>query len=105
MKISADSQYALINRASENGPQAVRVQTCCFPRTVACGVRGKIHTQSAHNVVIAQEIQLLDLTTEQIVRKYSGHNQSKHVIRSCFGGVEGNFIVSGSEGTSPATCL
>ncbi|KAI0807887.1 WD40 repeat-like protein [Fomes fomentarius] len=65
VKISADSQYALINRASENGPQA--------------------------------EIQLLDLTTEQIVRKYSGHNQSKHVIRSCFGGVEGNFIVSGSE--------
>ena len=48
----------------------------------------------------AQEIQLLDLATEQVVRKYSGHSQSKHVIRSCFGGVEGNFIVSGSEGAS-----
>ncbi|EJF66274.1 WD40 repeat-like protein [Dichomitus squalens LYAD-421 SS1] len=65
VKISQDSQYALINRASENGPPA--------------------------------EIHLLDLASEQVVRKYSGHSQSKHVIRSCFGGVEGNFVVSGSE--------
>ncbi|RDX46846.1 WD40 repeat-like protein [Lentinus brumalis] len=65
VKISADSQYALINRASESGPPA--------------------------------EIHLLDLATEQVVRKYAGHSQSKHVIRSCFGGVEGNFVVSGSE--------
>ena len=49
----------------------------------------------------SQEIQLLDLATEQVVRKYAGHSQSKHVIRSCFGGVEGNFVVSGSEGMSP----
>ncbi|KAI0780438.1 WD40 repeat-like protein [Trametes elegans] len=65
VKISQDSQFALINRASENGPPA--------------------------------EIHLLDLSTEQVVRKYSGHSQSKHVIRSCFGGVEGNFVLSGSE--------
>nr|ANC28035.1 WD-repeat protein [Polyporus umbellatus] len=65
VKISQDSQYALINRASESGASA--------------------------------EIHLLDLNTEQVVRKYAGHSQSKHVIRSCFGGVEGNFIVSGSE--------
>ena len=49
----------------------------------------------------AQEIQLLDLATEQVVRKYSGHSQSKHVIRSGFGGVDSNFVVSGSEGSSP----
>ncbi|KAI0672732.1 WD40 repeat-like protein [Trametes maxima] len=65
VKISQDSQYALINRASENGPPA--------------------------------EIRLLDLNTEQVVHKYTGHSQSKHVIRSCFGGVEGNFVLSGSE--------
>ncbi|KAI0371689.1 WD40 repeat-like protein [Pilatotrama ljubarskyi] len=65
VKISQDSQYALINRASELGPPA--------------------------------EIQLLDLSTEQVVRKYTGHSQAKHVIRSCFGGVEGNFVLSGSE--------
>lgn len=47
---------------------------------------------------ISQEIQLLDLNTEEVVRKYTGHAQSKHVIRSCFGGVEGNFVLSGSEG-------
>ncbi|KAL1944438.1 hypothetical protein VTO73DRAFT_2868 [Trametes versicolor] len=65
VKISQDSQYALINRASENGPPA--------------------------------EIQLLDLSSEQVVRKYTGHSHAKHVIRSCFGGVEGNFVLSGSE--------
>ncbi|KAL6301773.1 WD40 repeat-like protein [Sparassis latifolia] len=43
------------------------------------------------------EIQLWDLTTERVVRKYTGHSQGKHVIRSCFGGIDGNFIASGSE--------
>ncbi|KAI0332631.1 WD40 repeat-like protein [Cubamyces sp. BRFM 1775] len=65
VKVSQDSQYALINRASENGPPA--------------------------------EIHLLDLSTGRVVRKYSGHSQSKHVIRSCFGGVDENFVLSGSE--------
>ena len=53
----------------------------------------------------AQEIQLLDLATEQVVRKYSGHSQSKHVIRSGFGGVDSNFVVSGSEGASRPSSL
>ncbi|CDO76439.1 hypothetical protein BN946_scf184781.g16 [Trametes cinnabarina] len=64
VKVSQDSQYALINRASENGPPAIH---------------------------------LIDLTDGRVVRKYVGHSQSKHVIRSCFGGVEENFILSGSE--------
>ncbi|KAI9061512.1 WD40 repeat-like protein [Trametes sanguinea] len=65
VKVSQDSQYALINRASENGPPA--------------------------------EIHLIDLSNGRVVRKYVGHSQAKHVIRSCFGGVEENFILSGSE--------
>ncbi|EMD38068.1 hypothetical protein CERSUDRAFT_152691 [Gelatoporia subvermispora B] len=65
VKISRDSQYALINRAPELG------SSC--------------------------EIQLWDLTTERITRKYIGQKQSRHVIRSCFGGVDENFITSGSE--------
>lgn len=43
-------------------------------------------------------MQLWDLNTHKIVRKYQGHKQSQHVIRSCFGGVDGSFIASGSEG-------
>ncbi|KAJ7074314.1 WD40 repeat-like protein [Mycena amicta] len=43
------------------------------------------------------DIQLWDLSMPQLIRRYTGHRQSADIIRSCFGGFESNFIVSGSE--------
>ncbi|KAI0685665.1 WD40 repeat-like protein [Cytidiella melzeri] len=47
--------------------------------------------------LMAGEIHLWEISTGQTVRKYTGHNHHRHVLRSCFGGVDENFIASGSE--------
>ena len=39
-----------------------------------------------------------DLFTGRLARKYTGQRQGRHIIRSCFSGVDVNFVVSGSEG-------
>ncbi|CAL9242094.1 unnamed protein product [Arabidopsis halleri] len=45
-----------------------------------------------------QEIHLWDLAGKwKQPLKFSGHRQSKYVIRSCFGGLDSSFIASGSE--------
>ncbi|KAJ6630542.1 WD40-repeat-containing domain protein [Mycena sp. CBHHK59/15] len=43
------------------------------------------------------DIQLWDLNSGRLIRKYTGHHQTKDIIKSCFGGFEETFVVSGSE--------
>jgi len=45
------------------------------------------------------EVQLIDIETAEIVRRFLGQKQRSCVIRSCFGGADENLIISGSEGT------
>jgi WD repeat-containing protein 26 len=47
---------------------------------------------------MAQEVHLWDIEKLQLIRKFVGQAQEKFMIRSCFGGPDQNFILSGSEG-------
>ncbi|KAI8855164.1 WD40-repeat-containing domain protein [Chytridium lagenaria] len=44
-----------------------------------------------------QEIHLWNVDEKELVRKYTGHKQERFVIRSCFGGMHQNFVLTGSE--------
>eukprot|EP00250_Pteridium_aquilinum_P010080 c19140_g1_i1 orf=398-2182(-) len=47
--------------------------------------------------LVSQEIHLWDMDNNKLLFKYSGHRQTRYVIRSCFGGFNQAFVVSGSE--------
>ena len=55
---------------------------------------------SRHMLVnLAQgEIQLIDIETTNVVRRFKGQKQGNYIIRSTFGGAAESFVLSGSEG-------
>ena len=48
--------------------------------------------------LISGEVQLLDIKTANVVRRFEGQKQGQFIIRSSFGGAAENFVLSGSEG-------
>jgi WD40 repeat protein len=59
-----------------------------------------VSKDSRHMLVNLTEcqIQLIDIETTEVIRRFQGQKQSTFIIRSAFGGAAENFVVSGSEG-------
>lgn len=49
------------------------------------------------------EVQLIEIETAEITRRFLGQKQREYVIRSSFGGADENLVISGSEGILPAS--
>jgi hypothetical protein len=57
-------------------------------------------SEDSRHVLINQrpnEAQMWDFVRQSLVQRYTGHHIHNFVIRSCFGGAEESFVVSGSE--------
>lgn len=94
-------------------------------RLVAADVEGKVHVYNMHtheeeyclpmkskptSIAISRDsqymlvnlsegqINLIDIDTTEVVRRFQGQKQGSYVIRSTFGGAAENFVISGSEG-------
>ncbi|TPX33339.1 hypothetical protein SmJEL517_g03751 [Synchytrium microbalum] len=75
-----------------------RTETTCIQETDS--ITSICVANDSRHVLVnlsVKEIHLWDLEERRLLKKFVGQQQGRFVIRSCFGGVNQNFILSGSE--------
>ncbi|KAG6571555.1 WD repeat-containing protein WDS-like protein, partial [Cucurbita argyrosperma subsp. sororia] len=91
ISIFSDKEIRILNLES-NAERVIAEEHSISSLSIS--VDGKFFIVNLNN----QEIHMWDVAGEwQQPLKYTGHQQNKYVIRSCFGGVNSAFIASGSE--------
>jgi WD40 repeat protein len=94
-------------RGTDKHTDLIGLPVCPDQPRAGCEYFSRLNTLSrwlvsfSHRSFVLKEIQLWDLNTVRMTRKFTGQRQGKDIIRSCFGGAEHTFVVSGSEGMSP----
>lgn len=90
--ISAEKQIFVYNFITREEEYSLRLKT-----EVTCI---NISRDSKYMLVnmADNELQLIDIGSAEIVRRFLGQKQGKYVIRSTFGGADENLVISGSEG-------
>ena len=90
--ISAEKQIFVYNLLRREEEYSLRLKT-----DLTC-----VNISRDSNFVLVNmadnELQLIDINSAEIVRRFMGQKQGKFVIRSTFGGAEENLVITGSEG-------
>lgn len=90
--ISNDSQIFVYNFVTKEEKYSILLKTKMTCLSISRDSRYMLINMTDN------EIQLIDIETRKIVRRFLGQKQGEYVIRSSFGGADENLIISGSEG-------
>ena len=92
MVISSETQIVVYNFESREEDYTINLKSKMTCINVSHDSRYML-INMAHG-----EVQLIEIDTAEIVRRFLGQQQGEYMIRSCFGGADQNLVISGSEG-------
>ena len=90
--ISPEREITVYNFTTWNEEYSLRLKT-----KLTCV---RISRDSKYMLInmVDNELQLIDIASAEIVRRFQGQKQGEYIIRGSFGGADENLIISGSEG-------